>query len=65
MHIRRQYQVHCPVCSARPGRPCHGKEGETLASIHFQRVHALRAAAMAALKILYSPLTPQASALER
>ncbi len=54
--IRRDYQVSCPACSARIGRPCTGKQGEQLHGVHFQRTTALRAATIAAYKALYAPL---------
>jgi hypothetical protein len=60
--IRRDYQVNCPYCRARTGRPCTGKEGERLPGVHFQRTTALRAASIAAFKALYAPLTPRQEA---
>lgn len=59
MRIRRDYQVNCPFCLARVGRPCTGKEGERLQGVHFQRTTALRAQVIAAYKSLYAPLTAQ------
>jgi hypothetical protein len=59
MKIRRDYQVSCPACRARTGRPCTGKESERLPGVHFQRTTALRTANLAAIKALYAPLTPR------
>lgn len=56
MKNRRDYQVRCPFCRAGVGRPCTGTQGERLPGVHLQRSLALRAAATAALKALYSPL---------
>ncbi len=56
MRIRRTFQVACPACAARVGRPCTGKLGETLQGVHFQRTNALRTAAIAAFRELYAPL---------
>jgi hypothetical protein len=55
MRIRRDYQAACPACHARPGSPCKGKQGERLPGVHYQRIRALRAEALAAFKALYSP----------
>ncbi|WP_449489626.1 zinc finger domain-containing protein [Acidicapsa dinghuensis] len=57
MKIRRDYQIPCPACHARTGRPCQGKQGERLHGVHFQRTTALRAQSLAAFKSLYAPLT--------
>ncbi len=42
-------QVRCPFCSAAPGSPCRGRQNETLAGVHFQRVRISRNAVAAAL----------------
>ncbi len=48
-------QIRCPFCSAAPGMPCRGREGESLAGTHFQRVRLSRNAIHAAME-LYRPL---------
>ena len=65
MKTRRDYQIACPACHARTGRPCTGKQGERLPGVHFQRTTALRTACLAAVKLLYAPLQTRASALGR
>ena len=56
MKTRRDYQISCPACSARIGRPCKSKQGEKLPGVHFERTCALRTACLAAFKALYAPL---------
>ena len=65
MKVRRDYQVACPACSARPGSPCKSQQGGKLQGVHFQRTTALRVAYIDALKYLYAPLAPQPATLGR
>lgn len=65
MKIRRDYQISCPACHASAGRPCQGKQAETLRGVHFERTRALRSAALAAFKCLYAPLTSSVDILRR
>ena len=55
LKTRRDYQVPCPACRARTSQPCHGKEGQRLPGVHFQRTTALRQANLAAIRALYAP----------
>ena len=65
MRTRLDYQVNCPACHANVGRPCHGKEGQRLNGVHFERRRGFHAATIVALKLLYAPLPTHPSNRER
>jgi hypothetical protein len=48
------YSWRCPRCSAGPGSPCIGAEGERLPGVHFERNRQRRQAIAAAFD-LYRP----------